>query len=277
MSDRFIGHGAHKDGGEGQRLTTLRSVFIIATGVIVGVIGLGIIVSVAAGLFRTVDSRHIAAEPDLSFADKELFSALRSGQFDEVKRVLQLEPNLKAIDPKFGESSLSFVIRRIDDLDLLLSTYSTEEELKEVTDWENFAAVLVKAGVDVNKANNSGDTLLQIASRRRTITFLLNNGANVNGTPLSGPPLGQKYNDFQCDAATLLLSRGADPNLVDSDGKTALHKAAAENQCKMIALLLKSGAEVNKRDSKGYTPLKRAKLSLQKEAAELLEKSGGIE
>ena len=52
----------------------------------------------------------------------------------------------------------------------------------------------------------------------------------------------------------LLLSAGADPNIVEYDGWSPLHWAARNGHVDTAELLLQSGAELEARDSKGSTP-----------------------
>jgi ankyrin repeat protein len=51
----------------------------------------------------------------------------------------------------------------------------------------------------------------------------------------------------------LLLERGADPNIGNLDGVTALHNAVYENQLDIVALLLDAGADPNIKDQIGNT------------------------
>ena len=55
-----------------------------------------------------------------------------------------------------------------------------------------------------------------------------------------------------------LLSRGANPNVIDSRGDTPLMKAALHDFVKMASLLIANGANVNARDNDGFTAMDRA-------------------
>jgi hypothetical protein len=80
---------------------------------------------------------------------------------------------------------------------------------------------------DINARNSSKQTALMLAAMR---------------------------NDF--DALRALLSHGADVNLQDKYGKTALHNAiAGKAKPEIFAALIAAGANVNIRDSAGNTPL----------------------
>lgn len=62
------------------------------------------------------------------------------------------------------------------------------------------------------------------------------------------------------DAVREILNDGVDVNLVDYDGRTALHLAASEGKTDVIELLVSAGAEINPMDRWGNTV--RIKVSL---------------
>jgi ankyrin repeat protein len=70
------------------------------------------------------------------------------------------------------------------------------------------------------------------------------------------------------------LSYGADVNMRDSKGATALHYAAAEGKLSAAILLLKHGADVDLADNSGNTPLHWAVWSGNLPIVEELERSG---
>ncbi len=86
--------------------------------------------------------------------------------------------------------------------------------------------VLVDAGCDINHKNNEGDTPLHACVRK--IGFLL--------------PM-----DY-------LLFKGADINAVNGKGRTALHAAVENGHLDQVQLLLARGADPNIKDSEGLTP-----------------------
>ena len=55
--------------------------------------------------------------------------------------------------------------------------------------------------------------------------------------------------------ASILIDRGADPNILNKAGFSSLHLAVMRNDNELVKLLLKKGAFVNLRGNSGYTPL----------------------
>ena len=68
----------------------------------------------------------------------------------------------------------------------------------------------------------------------------------------------------------LLLEYGADPNMRNFDGVTALHNAIFEEQVDIVKLLLQHDADPNIRDRVGNTPMDLAKRSSNNEIRSLL-------
>jgi ankyrin repeat protein len=151
-----------------------------------------------------------------------------------------------------------------------------------------FIRELVKRGADVNarlttgrgglgKFNLKGVTPFFMASSTADITYmklLVELGANPAMTNIDGcTPLiaacgigvgSAAANEVAgeepevLEAAQYLLKLGADVNVVDANGETAMHGAALKNLPKVINFLANHGAKVevwNQKDSFGSTPL----------------------
>lgn len=57
------------------------------------------------------------------------------------------------------------------------------------------------------------------------------------------------------EIAKILIQKGANVNLSDSNGWTPLFVAAASGHSKIVQLLIKSGADVNLKNNLGLAPL----------------------
>jgi ankyrin repeat protein len=113
---------------------------------------------------------------------------------------------------------------------------------------------LLKGGANPNLSNRFGNTAIFYAKDKQTIELLVKHKADINhqdkngDTPLS---LGLILNKPH-EVITGLLTAGANPNLPDQHGKTAICYAKDKQT---IELLVKHKADINYQDKNGYTPL----------------------
>src|SRR5216684_5480942 len=90
--------------------------------------------------------------------------------------------------------------------------------------------------------------------------FLLDSGADVNSRGLGQgwTPLLSAVNSGSSENARLLLSKGADANARDNNGRAALWYAAISENADLVTLLVQHEAEVDVRDNQGRTALMHA-------------------
>lgn len=150
----------------------------------------------------------------------------------------------------------------------------------------DFARALVKLGADVNLAlpkgassaggiSSEGATPLLLAARRADLPYLkllVELGAdplrpNKDGcTPLMtaaglgtlAPTEEAGTEEESLEAVQFLLSKGADVNVTDRNGETAMHGAAYKSLPRMVRLLAANGATItvwNRKNRHGWTPL----------------------
>ena len=108
--------------------------------------------------------------------------------------------------------------------------------------WTDFAQALVAAGAGLRARNRRGAEPLHAAAV---------------GSP------GADTWDPGAQAATIawLIGAGADPNAVDMDGVTPLHRAVRTRSAAAVAALLAGGADAARKNDGGSSPLRLARLT----------------
>eukprot|EP01035_Chromulina_nebulosa_P040781 gene40781-55129_t len=130
---------------------------------------------------------------------------------------------------------------------------SVEQNLFDAAGRDNLTevAAAIKKGVDVNWKNEAENdcTALNKAADwgyRDVVTLLLERGAHPNLADKNGKsPLHSAVDKGHRNTVAVLLERGANPNLTDNYGDTPLHKAAQNGHREIILLLLERGADPN--------------------------------
>ncbi len=199
-----------------------------------------------------------------------LLNAAEAGRLDLIKLLVAAGANLKATD-QTGRGALHLTAGS-----------------------QNFEAVqfLVEQKLNIHELSDNGITAVMEAAgygRLETVKFLLQSGARVDGTEtkskqtaLMVASFGPKIRDEMpvrisapmadfVEVVALLLKNGAKVSATDSEGKTALHHAAAGGNTEAIKLLIERGAEVDPKDTLyGRTPLHNAAYSGNAETAAVL-------
>lgn len=144
--------------------------------------------------------------------------------------------------------------------------------------------LLLSKGADVNADPGVEMTPLHAACGRVDpvmVARMLEEGADVNrrhvqggGTSLGLAAHGLHYPEKARAVAKLLLAEGADPNLSDDAGRTALHWSMIGPAVEMPRLLIDEGAEVDRIDRFGFTPYGYAAALGNEEMMTLLRESG---
>jgi len=143
-------------------------------------------------------------------------------------------------------------------------------------------AQLIESGVDPNWRRPDGTTTLMIAAlfgRVSIIEALLDHGADVDLRAPDGTTAllaATIYAATTRDTSTMeaLVARGANPNLANSEGNTALGMTARNGLIEGAVLLLKAGADPNASNKHGMTPLMQAARGHLVETVRVLLRAG---
>lgn len=143
--------------------------------------------------------------------------------------------------------------------------------------------ILIDAGADVNAKDKNGRTALMNASDQRPdfaagVKILIAKKAEVNAqTNYGWSPLFYAAANNAFSTAQLLLAAGANPDLKDKKGQTALMHAAIQYDGgpEVAQVIIDGGADINARDNGGYTALEWGEL-MKGSVAEVVQRAGGI-
>ena len=91
---------------------------------------------------------------------------------------------------------------------------------------------------------------------------------------LEGSELGDAAWQGKVEEVKTLLANGADVNLQDDVGRTALMRVSLGRKAEVVKILLDHGADVNLQDKFGDTALKHASRKGHKRVMELLKAAG---
>lgn len=124
---------------------------------------------------------------------------------------------------------------------------------------------VIKTG-DINFQDKNGYTILALAviyNEFVLVKYLIDAGVNLNiqtrdiNEPGLTPLMHATIKSSRFNIAKLLIECGADINLQDDYGNTALHYAISYNREKIVKLLLDNHADINIKDKNNATPLDR--------------------
>ena len=144
----------------------------------------------------------------------------------------------------------------------------------------------LERGADVDAVDDNHSSLLHVASfygNVEVVRLLLERGANTNVRNSEGQtPLHRilvKFEDKDVLGAIqlLLLEHGADVDALDNDHSTPLHLASQYGSVRATRLLLEYGANVHLQNNDGHTPSQVASAKGHEELARLLSEHSQTE
>lgn len=107
------------------------------------------------------------------------------------------------------------------------------------------------------------------AERISIVRFLLKRGVDLDAD-IDGLPLHIATQNGVYEIARLLVEHGANIDVVNREGKTALMLAVETGQSRLVKLLLDAGADIDVTDINGLSALRMAKANYSEDIVELL-------
>ena len=133
---------------------------------------------------------------------------------------------------------------------------------------QNLKEILDKGNVDVNSQNDTGLTALHIAMDEQVIQLLISKGADVNARDTQGrTPIFYKG----VPLLKILVNAGADINLQSNKGNTALIRFAYFGYFDGIKYLVSQGADIKVKNTDNHTALDIAEKFGHLKVVEYLE------
>jgi len=187
-----------------------------------------------------------------------------------VKFLIENNADVNAVDKKTGQTPFMYAVNNFafDVLEMLI-TPNLNEKIKDNLNktYLHYAArftvspiveYFIKKGLNVNARDNFDNTPLIDA------VMMLSNEEEL------------EYEDdnLMLTSIRILLDNGADVNIQNYDGSTALHYAVDLGWMPLVKLLVERGANLNIQDEDGLAPLHCAVIQGYKEIAEYLLSKG---
>ncbi len=221
----------------------------------------------------------------------EFFQAVKTGDLNQVRSLLEAEPSLLESKDKDGNTPLIKACQTMNvDIAEYLIDKGADVNAKGALGITPLIAIrkrkdepydliqhLIKMGADVNAKfyPGVGDyTVLHTALGNVKITkLLIDNGADVNAKNLMGTPLQRAISNKNVEIAELLVESGAKLQEF-SFGNTELHLAAIKGRADHVPLLVKYGTDVDVQNEIGRTPLYYASMHGHRKTVEALIAAG---
>jgi ankyrin repeat protein len=199
-----------------------------------------------------------------------IHDAARKGDQAKVVALLSQNPDLVSSRDKFGNTPL---------------------HLAALHDQPAIAALLLANGADVNAQSivrqadsdgitRSGETPLTLAllsyQHKEMVELLLTHGADPNVMLAFGvTPLHRAVERNLPYDVELLLANGADPNRKGFNWRTPVHLAVMHGRTEILKILLDYGGDPNAKDQGGRTPMFYAQWNFDEKVIALLRAHGG--
>ena len=224
------------------------------------------------------------SEEDEDGTESLLVTAVRNGDLDSVKILLKYKADVE-VREKYQRDNWSSITRAslfwaadfgyIDILRCLMENgvdinsfsadnYNCTPLMKAVENGDkDVVTFLIDHGANVAIKDKCGYTALHRACiiyhdcSPEVLSCLIENGADVNlSTDKNRTPLMTACEYGHVNTVTFLIEHGANVNLQDWTGLTAVHYAVRGSQaCEILSCLMENGADVDAKTCGGLTPL----------------------
>jgi len=174
------------------------------------------------------------ADSDLEL--HELVNTILAGDLTAVSCLLAASPQLARASFQMGASRQAQNTFFIDPIKRYIYTGDTALHIASAGYQTEIARALLAAGADVHAPNRRGQQALHAAA------------VGSPGSQMWNPP---------AQAATIvcLIEAGADPNAIDMDGVSPLHRAVRTRSAEAVRTLLTHGANPALKNKSGSTPM----------------------
>ncbi len=199
---------------------------------------------------------------------QELFQAIHDNDRAKVEQLLAANPALAKARSESGVSALmqARYEGRREMVDLLRASAGELDVFESATlgDLPRLRALLAKDPGLAKTFSNDGFTALHLAAffaQPEAAEELLRGGGDPNAVarnPMKVAVINSAAASGRADLVKMVLAAGANPNVRQMAGYTALHAAAAHDNVGMAQALLDAGADVSLRSDDGQTAAEKA-------------------
>lgn len=220
-----------------------------------------------------------------------LIDAARDGKMDMVKLLIQYGADVNRMEDMNAPITEAVLSSQVETLRLLIkhgADVNVRSDFYERTPLidalhrhfnENdpngpvMAMILLEAGADISYCDKDQRTALHLVPPPQVASILLSKGAKVDTVDsFNQTPLSIAVNEENIDTVRLLLVHGADPNHL-ANSTPMLHSAISDGNEGIAKLLFQYGADPDAVDEYGINALQLAAQANYKELLELIMRS----